>query len=77
VLRNLMHEKDQKLAVLACKIGLLSAPEAEKRDVILRLLAFCRARITKLSRWCNRAIIRHTFRRQRSDPLAVCQYSAQ
>ncbi len=38
-LRNLMHEKNSKLAMLACKIGLLSAPEAEKRDVILRLLS--------------------------------------
>jgi hypothetical protein len=42
VLRNLMHEKDPKLAILACKIGLASAPEPEKPDAILRLLAVLR-----------------------------------
>ncbi|GEM_PF-1208245 len=37
VLRNLMQDEDPKIAVLACKICLLSAPETEKCEAVLRL----------------------------------------
>jgi len=37
VLRNLMQDQDPKIAVLACKICLMSAPEPEKREAVSRL----------------------------------------
>jgi hypothetical protein len=33
-----MQDQDPRIAVLACKICLMSAPEAEKRKAILRLI---------------------------------------
>jgi hypothetical protein len=39
VLRNLMQEQDAKIAVLACKICLMCAPEPEKREAIFRLIS--------------------------------------
>jgi len=36
-LRNLMQDRNPKIAVSACKICLMSAPEPEKRDAVLRL----------------------------------------
>lgn len=38
VLRNLMQDQDAKIAVLACKISLMCAPELEKREAIFRLI---------------------------------------
>lgn len=37
VLRNLMQDEDPKIAVLACKICLLGAPETEKCEAVSRL----------------------------------------
>jgi hypothetical protein len=39
VLRNLMKDEDPKIAVLACKICLSSAPGPERRGAVLRLLS--------------------------------------
>lgn len=39
VLRNLVQNGDAEIAVLACKICLICAPEPEKRDAVLRLIS--------------------------------------
>lgn len=39
VVRNLMQDQDAKIAVLACKICLMSAPRPERSGAILRLLS--------------------------------------
>ncbi len=39
ILRNLMQDQDPKIAVLTCKICLVSAPESERGDAILHLIS--------------------------------------
>jgi hypothetical protein len=42
VIRPLMHDEDSQIAVLACKIGLASAPISESPDAIHRLIGLLR-----------------------------------
>lgn len=39
VLRHLMSDVDRKIAVLACEMGLMVAPEREKRAAVFRLIS--------------------------------------